>query len=75
MSRQKPVFFFLGTPEFMGPELYEEKYSEKVDLYAFGMAVLEMTTNEYPYQECANSAQIYRKVSNVLKYVLRSSLA
>ncbi len=32
----------VGTPEFMAPELYDEKYSEKVDLYAFGMAVLEM---------------------------------
>jgi serine/threonine protein kinase len=52
----------LGTPEFMAPELYEERYTEKVDIYAFGMAVLEMVTNEYPFQECTNSAQIYRKV-------------
>jgi hypothetical protein len=22
-----------GTPEFMAPELYEEKYNEKVDVY------------------------------------------
>ena len=27
----------LGTPEFMAPELYEENYSEAVDIYAFGM--------------------------------------
>ena len=46
----------------MAPELYEERYTEKVDIYAFGMAVLEMVTNEYPFQECTNSAQIYRKV-------------
>lgn len=26
----------LGTPEFMAPELYEENYNEKVDIYAFG---------------------------------------
>ncbi|KAF9545858.1 hypothetical protein BGW38_009681, partial [Lunasporangiospora selenospora] len=32
----------LGTPEFMAPELYDEKYDEKVDIYAFGMCVLEM---------------------------------
>lgn len=47
----------------MAPELYDECYTEKVDIYAFGMCVLEMVTNEYPYQECANPAQIYRKVS------------
>jgi serine/threonine protein kinase len=44
----------LGTPEFMAPELYEEKYDEKVDIYAFGMCVLEMVTKEYPYNECTN---------------------
>ncbi|EWM22963.1 serine threonine protein kinase [Nannochloropsis gaditana] len=52
----------LGTPEFMAPELYDEKYDEKVDVYAFGMCVLEMVTKETPYSECANAAQIYKKV-------------
>ena len=34
----------LGTPEFMAPELYEEHYDVKVDIYAFGMCMLEMIT-------------------------------
>ncbi|KNC69954.1 hypothetical protein SARC_17525, partial [Sphaeroforma arctica JP610] len=51
----------IGTPEFMAPEMYEEKYTEKVDIYAFGMCVLEMFTREYPYSECTNAAQIYKK--------------
>lgn len=54
-----------GTPEFMAPEMYEEKYNEAVDIYAFGMCILEMATFEYPYSECQNAAQIYRKVTNV----------
>jgi serine/threonine protein kinase len=50
----------------MAPEMYEEKgYSEKVDIYAFGMALLEMVTGEYPYSECKNAAQIYKKVTQV----------
>ncbi|KAF9149050.1 hypothetical protein BG015_009188 [Linnemannia schmuckeri] len=57
----------LGTPEFMAPELYDEKYDEKVDIYAFGMCVLEMVTKEYPYSECTNQAQIYRKVTKGIK--------
>ena len=55
----------LGTPEFMAPEMYDEMYDEKVDIYAFGMCLLELVTFEFPYQECENAAQIYRKVSKV----------
>lgn len=57
--------FFAGTPEFMAPEMYEEHYDESVDVYAFGMCMLEMATSEYPYSECQNAAQIYRKVTSV----------
>lgn len=56
---------FSGTPEFMAPEMYEEHYDEAVDVYAFGMCMLEMATSEYPYSECQNAAQIYRKVTSV----------
>lgn len=54
-----------GTPEFMAPELYEEEYNELVDIYAFGMCLLELVTFEYPYTECSNAAQIYKKVTTV----------
>lgn len=67
------MFFFLflkflflkGTPEFMAPELYEEEYNELVDIYSFGMSMLEMVTLEYPYNECNNPAQIFKKVTSV----------
>lgn len=54
----------IGTPEFMAPELYEEDYDELVDIYSFGMCLLEMLTSEYPYSECSNPAQIYKKVTS-----------
>ncbi|XP_077216404.1 putative serine/threonine-protein kinase WNK4 isoform X2 [Tasmannia lanceolata] len=54
----------IGTPEFMAPELYEEEYNELVDVYSFGMCILEMLTSEYPYSECSNPAQIYKKVTS-----------
>eukprot|EP01018_Ginkgo_biloba_P015235 Gb_00554 [translate_table: standard] len=57
----------IGTPEFMAPELYEEDYNELVDIYAFGMCLLEMHTFEYPYSECSNPAQIYKKVTSGIK--------
>ena len=70
------IALLTGTPEFMAPEMYEEKYNESVDVYAFGMCMLEMATSEYPYKECTNTAQIYRRVSSVCtsnldKYVTR----
>lgn len=54
----------LGTPEFMAPELYDEDYTELVDIYSFGMCVLEMVTVEIPYSECDSVAKIYKKVSS-----------
>lgn len=61
-----------GTPEFMAPELYEEDYNVLVDIYAFGMCLLELVTSEYPYVECTNAAQIYRKVTSVSDLSLQS---
>jgi serine/threonine protein kinase len=57
----------IGTPEFMAPEMYEEHYDEAVDVYAFGMCMLEMATSEYPYSECSGPAQIYKKVTSGIK--------
>ncbi|XP_047307117.1 probable serine/threonine-protein kinase WNK11 [Impatiens glandulifera] len=53
----------LGTPEYMAPELYEEEYTELVDIYSFGMCLLEMSTMEIPYSECDSIAKIYKKVT------------
>eukprot|EP00038_Savillea_parva_P017524 m.20589 g.20589 ORF g.20589 m.20589 type:complete len:1301 (+) comp3808_c0_seq1:651-4553(+) len=62
-----PKCSVIGTPEFMAPEMYREEYSFPIDVWAFGMCVLEMITLEYPYSECSNPAQIYRKVSQGIK--------
>ncbi|KAH6562220.1 hypothetical protein BASA50_004859 [Batrachochytrium salamandrivorans] len=67
VKRREHLSSVLGTPEFMAPELYDEKYDERVDVYAFGMVLLEIVTKEYPYSECTNQAQIYRKVSTGIK--------
>jgi len=52
----------LGTPEYMAPEMFNELYDEQVDIYAFGMCVLEMITKETPFMECSTTPQIYKKV-------------
>ena len=54
----------IGTPEYMAPELYSGEYDKSVDIYALGMCILSMFTNEDPYSECNNIMQIYKKVIN-----------
>lgn len=65
LKHQSFVKSVIGTPEFMAPEMYDEHYDERVDVYAFGMCMLEMATSEYPYTECIGPMQIYKKVLNV----------
>lgn len=69
------VLHSAGTPEFMAPELYDESYDELVDIYSFGMCLLEIFTLEYPYSECTNPAQIFKKVSTVSASSLICSVA
>uniref|UniRef100_A0A0E0J733 non-specific serine/threonine protein kinase n=1 Tax=Oryza nivara TaxID=4536 RepID=A0A0E0J733_ORYNI len=51
-----------GTLEFMAPELLTGHYNELVDIYSFGMCMLEMVTCEYPYSECQGMAHIFKKI-------------
>ncbi|KAK1357885.1 putative serine/threonine-protein kinase WNK3 [Heracleum sosnowskyi] len=67
LQQARAAHSVIGTPEFMAPELYEEEYDELVDIYAFGMCLLELVTFEYPYVECTNAAQIYKKVTSGIK--------
>jgi WNK lysine deficient protein kinase len=51
----------IGTPEFMAPKLYEEDYNEHVDVYSFGMCLLEMVTTSSlsPANPCSYSFNMY----------------
>ncbi|CAD8078749.1 unnamed protein product [Paramecium primaurelia] len=53
----------LGTPEFMAPEIYHGNYDTKVDIYAFGMCILEIVTGMKPFCECkGGTGQVIKKV-------------
>ena len=61
MAKKSPgdkTHSMIGTPEFMAPEIYEEDYNHKVDIYSFGMCLLELLTGEIPYSECTAIPQI-----------------
>jgi WNK lysine deficient protein kinase len=56
-------YTMVGTPEFMAREMFEgDGYTEKVDIYAFGMCLMEMSTGDYPYSECATAGQVFKYI-------------
>jgi len=57
----------LGTPEFMAPEIYNECYDKRIDIYSFGMALLEIVSGKTPYSECDTIPKIWKKVINGIK--------
>ncbi|KAA3678349.1 WNK lysine deficient protein kinase [Paragonimus westermani] len=68
-----------GTLGFMAPEIFDEKYDEKVDIYAFGMLMLEVMTNRTPYDECETVMQVAAKTMSgqgpdIMDKVLNPSL-
>ncbi|AQK58857.1 putative serine/threonine-protein kinase WNK6 [Zea mays] len=65
VMQQRKTQSIQGTLEFMAPELFGENYNELVDIYSFGMCMLEMVTGECPYSECQGFVQIYKKISEV----------
>ncbi|CAF4950761.1 unnamed protein product, partial [Rotaria socialis] len=56
-----------GTMEFMAPEMFDEQYDELVDIYSFGLCMLEMMTGEYPYIECKGPTAVIKRVIAGLK--------
>uniref|UniRef100_A0A7S3A7H3 Protein kinase domain-containing protein n=2 Tax=Rhodosorus marinus TaxID=101924 RepID=A0A7S3A7H3_9RHOD len=62
LRESQKAFQVIDSPELSAPDLYREKHTEKVDIYAFGMCLLQMVSMEYPYSECENSAMVLRKV-------------
>ncbi|CAL5992618.1 Kinase [Hexamita inflata] len=53
----------VGTSEFMAPEIYTQKYDEKIDVYSFGHVMIELATKEFPYSECKHTMEIYHRVT------------
>ena len=55
---------FKGTPTHIAPEIWNgSNYSKASDVYAFGLTVFEIMTNEKPFIELNNIYQIMSEVS------------
>ncbi|KAB1224612.1 putative serine/threonine-protein kinase WNK11 [Morella rubra] len=67
VGKDRIAHSILGTPEFMAPDVYDENYTEMVDIYAFGMCVLELVTLEMPHSEWDSVVKIYKKLTSGVK--------
>ena len=53
---------YLRKSTFQAPEHFQGVPGTGVDVYAFGMTVLEIVTNTEPYDECKSPTEAYRKM-------------
>ncbi|KAJ3450566.1 wnk kinase isoform m [Anaeramoeba flamelloides] len=52
----------MSSTSHLAPEFVDGSYNHKIDVYSFGLCVLEMATLERPFQECSNSGQYFQKL-------------
>ena len=50
---------YIGTEEFMAPEVKDGKYSFKADIYSLGLTIIQILTLEKPYKEFKRKKEIY----------------
>jgi len=50
---------YVGTEEFMAPEIKDGKYTFKADIYSLGLALIQLITMEKPYKEFQRKINIY----------------
>lgn len=59
MSKQHPPKFFTsrrGTPSFMAPEIFAEKFSYPADIWALGICMYILITGVYPFNLAKNTS-------------------
>ena len=50
---------YIGTEEFMAPEVKEGKYTFKADIYSFGLTIIQFITMKKPYKEFNRKNNLY----------------
>jgi WNK lysine deficient protein kinase len=51
-------------PWFSAPETFEGRFTQKSDIYSFGMVLLQILTKTCPYSECQKLEDIYECILN-----------
>ena len=59
LDNKKYFTKYIGTEEFMAPEVKEGKYSFKADIYSLGITLIQLITMEKPYKEFQRKIDIF----------------
>jgi serine/threonine protein kinase len=66
----------VGTPNYMAPEVFAERYTEAVDVWSFGMVIYSLCTSRAPFDDhvVPNEAEWYNEIVKLLRQGKRVSL-
>lgn len=62
----------IDEPWYLAPETFDGQYSQKSDIYSFGIVLLEMYTQTTPYIECKGFKEMH---NNIKKGILPRSIS
>jgi len=67
---------YIGTEEFMAPEVKNGKYTFKADVYSLGLALIQLITMEKPYKEFQRKKTYMKpkKRENILYHLTKSKM-
>ncbi len=63
----KPLKQYVGSPDYMAPEIIKRNYNEKVDVWSSGIIMFELMSGQVPFIE-ENMADIIKDIENTDKY-------
>ncbi|XP_021737601.1 probable serine/threonine-protein kinase WNK9 [Chenopodium quinoa] len=64
-ARVRRTTSFAGMSETTAPDVFEQDYNEKIDIYSLGMTVLQMVTQEKLFSECnGNTEMVCEMIKN-----------
>ena len=55
---------YIGSEEFIAPEVKQGKYTFKADIYSLGLTIVQLVTMEKPYKEFRKKENIYEAKIN-----------
>jgi serine/threonine protein kinase len=73
LDAEAPITRGIGTPQWMAPEQIMGQYGPEVDVYAFGIILYEMLTEQVPFSECRETGTgLFHKIANGYRPPLRN---